>query len=291
MKRAGWLIVLSLIVALGHVTPSYADERPKNRGLFVTPIREYVKVRAGTTKDGSLTVANITEKPVTVTLSVEQFSVADYTYDYTFSSVKEDWIKLGTTQLQLQPNKSQLINYTVDAPKNAAPGGHYFTLFASASLGDGAVESKVRAATVLYVTVAGELKETSEIKKETIPWISFGNDIDFTLDVKNTGNTHFFVYTSGKVNAWTAKPDSTEVTHILLPDTTRTVGSTIAAPILPGLYTVTYGYKTEDGHTVNRSKMIVTIPPWSLAIPLGVGWIVWLVRKRSRHAGKSPTDS
>jgi uncharacterized membrane protein len=284
LKRFRPFVVISLALLLVSLCPSvsHADAQPKNKGLFISPIREYVKIAAGKVERSSLTVANITDKPVTVTLSVEQFSVADYTYDYTFTAPKEDWVKLESTQLELKPGKSQSVEYAVAVPKGATPGGHYFTLFASTSLESGGVASKVRAATVLYVTVDGQLRRTSDVLKENFPRLSFGGDIAFTMDVKNTGNTHFFTYTSGQLNGWTAKPKGEEVTHLLLPGTRRVIGATIQAPLLPGIYMATYGFRTDDGQTMNRSKHVIYIPPWSLVIPLGIIWMSILLRKRYR---------
>jgi hypothetical protein len=281
-----------LAVAALWVPTSYADTQPKNKGLFITPIREYVEVTAGQSKSGIMTIANITDNPIIVTLSVEQFSVADYTYDYTFSEVKEDWVKFQSTQVTLQPNKSQNVAYTITVPASATPGGHYFTLFATASLGKGTVTSTVRAATVLYVTVDGQLRRTSTIEKETIPWISFGGDIPFTLDVRNTGNTHFFTYVSGRLGGIFVKQDNKEETHILLPGTVRTIGSSIAAPLLPGVYPATYGYKTDDGQQVNKTKYVVYLPPWTVAIPIGGSWLaVVLLRRHRNRSGRASTGS
>lgn len=281
-------MLVALTVLMGS-SSAYADTPPKNRGLFVTPIRQYIDVAAGKTSTGSLTVANVTDHSTSVALSVEQFSVADYTYDYRFSAVKENWITFQTSQLQLEPGKSQTITYTIATPKQATPGGHYFTIFASATLNGGPTGSKVRAATVLYATVDGPLQQSSEIKKETIPWVSFGSPIDFSFDVKNTGNTHFFIYTSGKLSGWTAKPASQEVAHILLPGTVRTVTGAITPPLLPGIYTATYGYRTENGQMVNHSARIVYAPPWSLVIPLALGWVAVLFWKRKKRTKKSAT--
>ncbi len=282
-RRVGWLLVAVLAFSLVWAPTSYADDQPKNKGLFVTPTRAYIDVTAGQSSGDTMTIANITDRPMTVTLSVEQFSVADYTYDYAFTQVKEDWIKFQSSLITLQPGKSEHVSYAVIAPADAAPGGHYFTLFATTSL-EGTAKSTVKVATVLYLTVGGQLQRTTEIQKETTPWISFGGDIPFSFDVKNTGNTHFFAYAAGKVNGPFAQPETTEETHILLPAAVRTIGGSMTSPVLPGIYEAVYGYKTDDGQTVNRSKYIVYLPLWALAIPLGVSWVGVVVVKRRRNA-------
>src|SRR6266496_1812188 len=134
MRRVGTIV--GIILALFVSTPS-AQALSVDRGLQITPPRQYLTVDPGKTIKSSITVANITENPHDISLSVEHFSVADYTYTYMFDLPKEDWVKLEQTQMTLKKSESRTVSYTVSAPANATPGGHYFTLFASTSLGEG----------------------------------------------------------------------------------------------------------------------------------------------------------
>lgn len=281
-RRVRLLLMGAAVGVLCFGAPVHADE-PKNKGLFISPLRSYIHVAANSAQHGTFTVANNTASPMSIDLSVEQFSVADYTYDYQFERAKEDWVKISQTQLELAPDKSQNLNYTVATPPKATPGGHYFTIFATAHLQGN--PSQIRAATVLYVTVEGALVKTSIVNHTSVPSFSFGRDIDFSLDVKNTGNTHFFTYTSGTLSGFSANSDAPESTNLLLPGTSRIIGSTIRAPLLPGIYKATYGYRIDDGQRVQRSSYIVYIPPWSLLVPIGIAWFVYALhhyRKRRR---------
>lgn len=265
-----------------------ADTTPKDRGLLVTPLRDYIKVDPGESANDKIGVANLTPNPMDITLYAEQFSVADYTYDYQFSAPKEDWVKLQTAQLHLTAGGSKEVPYTITVPKKGAPGGHYFTIFASAKVGDG---KEIRAAVVLYVTVNGDLIQTSKIKKEVIPVVSFGGNIPFSLDVRDTGNTHFFVYVSGRLETWWPGQPASETAHLLLPKTTRTVGSEIASPILPGVYKAVYGYRTESGQRTELSKIIVYLPVWSIAIFVGLGGFIVLFLKRRKHSSHKKVNT
>lgn len=246
--------------------PAFAVKQPPNRGLFISPLRQFVTTDPGQPKSGQLTVANITDKPISVTLSVGEFSVTDYTYDYQFNSVKEDWITLSNPQVELKPFQSKSITYNLAVPKGASPGGRYFTIFATTVLRNESVDSTVRVASVLFVTVDGKLKKTSEIRKGSLPAVSFGGNIDFSLDLVATGNTYFFVYANGKLNGLSTKPAQQEAAHILVPGAARTVKGVILAPLLPGVYQATYGYKTDSGTSESRSKYIIYAPVWFLAI-------------------------
>lgn len=278
VRRLRYFIVVSMIVSL--LINGTAFAAGKDRGLLVTPLRDYITVDPGKTGEHQIGVANLTPNPMDITLYAEQFSVANYTYDYHFSAPKEDWVKLQTTHLQLKPEASKQVSYKIIVPKGAAPGGHYFTIFASAKVSQ---SKEIRAAIVLYVTVKGDLIHTSTIEKEKIPTVSFGGNIPFSLDVKDTGNTHFFVYASGHLETWWQTPQAPEAAHLLLPKAIRAVGSDIASPVLPGIYKAVYGYRAENGQRTERSRLIVYLPPWSIAIPIGIGWFIFLLLKRHKR--------
>ena len=278
MKRLSIALVFVAIIALFGV-PVKAQEQQEDKGLLITPIRAYKTVAADKTSSGSLTVGNLTRKSIDISLSVEQFSVTDYSYDYVFSPPKEQWVEFETPFLKLAPNETREVKYRIAVPKDASPGGHYFTLFAQAQLEPG---KKVRAATVLYVTVDGEITKTSTIEGAVLPDVSFGNDIPYSLTIHATGNTHFLIYASGKLEGWSVWQKTSDSAHILLPNTNRRIEGSIAAPLLPGLYKASYGYKTEEGQLVQQSKNIVYVPIWFLLILVGVIWgiIAFLQRRR-----------
>jgi hypothetical protein len=253
---------------------------PEQRGLLITPPRQYLNVDPGKVTESSFTVANLTDKPLDIFLSVEQFSVANYTYDFKFETPKEDWIKLEETKVHLEKTESHTVNYTVNAPVGATPGGHYFTLFASVDLGE---DKHIRAATVVYLTASGNLTKTSLITKTGFSWITLGGDIPISFDIQNTGNTHFLAYVSGVLRGWGPTQSSGETAHLLIPDTTRRVEGKLPGPIIPGLYKAVYGYRDEDGKDTRHSQYIVYLPPWTWVFAAGIIWFVVVFVRRKRR--------
>ncbi|HEX6461740.1 MAG TPA: hypothetical protein VFZ58_00510 [Candidatus Saccharimonadales bacterium] len=277
MRRIGLLCLLFLLLLPTPVAA--AALAPKNKGLFLTPVREYIAVNAGQSTARAFTIANITEVPARVVLSVEQFAVEDFTYDYMFKPSKKDWVKLSSTEVQLQPNKSQQVSYTVNVPKGAAPGGYYFTIFATETLGT----RKVRVGEALYVTVNGELRLTSHIQKATISSVSFGGDIHYEFDAKSTGNVHFMTYVSGRLKGFIVDITGEEKVHILLPGTVRTLSGTIPPPLFPGIYHVAFGYRVDDGQQITSTAYIAYFPQWFLVLLAGfvlLGATLWYRRRR-----------
>lgn len=271
-------LFLMIIVLFIPMTVS-AQVKPSERGLLITPPRQYLEADPGSVVKSSLTVANLTENPVEVSLAFEQFSVADYTYDYKFEMPRENWVKFEATHVPLKKTESRAVSYDIMVPKDASPGGHYFTLFASMARGDGRL---VRAATVVYVTVEGDVIKRSSIVNHSLPLISFGGEIPYQLEVRNTGNSHFLIYISGKLHGLSARPATGEVAHLLMPNTVRTVKGSIAPPLIPGIYQADYGFKDEAGRETRSKRFILYAPPWSWALLGGGIWLAVLVMKRHR---------
>jgi hypothetical protein len=260
------------------------------KGLLITPIRQQLSVDAGKAIKSDLTVANLTDSPLTVALSVGQFSVTDYSYNYTFDQPANDWLRLGVTTISLQPHESGHIPYSVVIPAHTTSGGRYYTLFASTNLSSNGVKSTLQTTDLLYLTVNGKLIRTSHLVGSSIHWLSFGRTIDFTLQALNTGNVYFFAYTNSQLHGLLVRHSSTSDTHILMPGKIRTIHSTIASPILPGIYRATYGYKTDAGQNVVQSHWIVYVPPWFIAFLLAALLFAGKFLPRRKRTPKTPTD-
>ena len=276
------ILVALLIVGLGGSASAAA---PKNKGLLISPLKTYAAVDAGNEETGTFTVANFTDRPITVDLSVKQFSVSDYAYNFSFSEPSNKWISLKTESVSIKPNENKKIEYTVSVPSGSAPGGYYFTLFASAQLSSSGLASTVRAASLLYLTVNGKLIQTSVPVGSSMSHVSYKRDIPYFIDVKNTGNVHYFANFSGSVNGLLLHTDPTGTSHLLLPGKARHVEGTVRAPFLPGIYRAHYGYRTDAGDSFMAATYIVFIPLWSIAallLALFAAYRIWVYRKKNR---------
>jgi len=281
-----WLMPLSSAAASGNPRPE--------QGLLITPLRQYLSVDAGKSTQSSLSVANLTDKPLDVNLSVRQFSVTDYTYNYTFGNPTNDWLHLGVTSVHLQPNQTSQIPYSLTVPSGSTPGGRYYTLFASANLSSQGLNNTIQAADLVYLTVNGTLTRTSHLQHSSIPWLAFGHSISFSLQPINTGNIYFFAYVSGQLHGLSAKATIAPETHLLMPGAVRTIEGSIPSPVLPGLYKATYGYKTDAGQSVMQSHLVIFVPPWSIALLLAAFLLLGRLLSRKKHPNPSkptPDDS
>lgn len=280
-------VLCSLVLSAWIPQNQAAEAATKATGLSISPLYQYTQVQAGSPQNGSITIADLNSTPMTVSLSVKRFSVSDYTYDYSFSAPGNDWINLGQTEASLQPGQSQKVAYSLNVPAGAAPGGYYYTLLASANLGNHGLNTTVQAASLLYVTVAGQLVQTGRIEHSKIPWFSFGKGVTYSLDALNTGNVHYFVYTSGSLHGMFLSKQSAALTYLLMPGHLRRLTGTIPAPWLPGIYHASYGYHTDSSSKlITRSRSILFIPPWFVAAVV----IILLFGGKLWHRKKSITS-
>jgi uncharacterized membrane protein YjjB (DUF3815 family) len=288
------LWIITIVTSLAFIVPGIAiADTPKSAttpsdGLYISPVREYITASPNDPVTHALTVANHSKKTMVVTLSLQEFTVTDYSYDYQFKEPGQQWVHFAQNEIKLEAGKSQTVSYTLQPPATAEPGGHYLSIVITAALDGGAAQTRLQAAEMLYITVKGDLHQSTRIVDDRIPHLTFG-DTPFTITARNTGNTHVFTYLYGQLEGLSAQPKSSEVAHLLMPGTVRSFSDAIPAPLLPGLYKAVYGYTTNAGQQAERSTWVLYIPVWSIAIGIGLiiggavlGRFLWRRRQTKR---------
>lgn len=259
-----------------------------NKDLSIAPLRTEKTIDAGKSTSGTFKVTNDTEAPMTIKLSVKQFSVQDYTYNYLFREPDVGWVSLTDSQIQLQPGSSKQIGYTVTVPIGAAPGGHYFSMIAGTTVSGGrSFPITMQVGTLLYLTVNGTTTKRAELGESQIPSVVFGRTVPYQFDVRSTGNTHFtadfFVQMGDRQSGQEG---------MVLPDTTRRIKGSVDAPVLPGLYTVTYGYETDSSsEPVTRTTRVLYVPVWFILATVVVVFVAVITPIRHRRKRSKANSS
>lgn len=260
-----------------------------NKGLSISPLRKQISVKAGAVQYGSATVANLTDKTMVVSMSIKEFSVDTISYEYKFNEPSRNWVGTNLESVYLQPREKKSIDYEIQVPSSAKPGGYYYALFASTQPQDASFPSTIQVVSLIYMTVDGELDRSSVLKKESVPWLVMGSSVPYTFTVQNTGNVHFVAYFRGVVEGLWTKNIGPESVHIMMPGSPREVSGSVQMPVLPGAYKMTYGYKVDyDSSEVSKTAIIVFVPPWFLA---GVLFVVlcirWMRQRKHTHSDDS----
>jgi hypothetical protein len=116
--------------------------------------------------------------------------------------------------------------------------------------------------------------------------IVLGSRIPYQLDVKNTGNIHYFAYFSASIDSLFYHEEPTGTSRLLMPGAIRHIEQTLPAPTLPGIYKVTYGYKPDQGETVKRTSYVLNLPPWFILLLAVIALAgAWLYGRRRPATG------
>lgn len=269
-RRLCSALLLGLLVCMGPAAPATAANTASGAGLQITPTQQEAKITAGKPKAASVIVANLSRNTMVVTLSVKEFSVANYTYDYSFSNPHRNWITFTDRTVVLQPGKSKTVPFTIQSEQNATPGGYYYTVFASTTYAKGGLQNTVQAASLLYVRVNGAVKQTGKVVRAQIQRVVFGKQIGFNIDALNTGNVYYPATVFGQAHGPFTSHTAARVSHLLIPDKVRRLTGNIPSPLLPGIYQVSFGYTTGDAGRVELSRVVVYLPYWFFAVVIGI---------------------
>lgn len=288
------LVVGSLLFVVGaYVSPTpivnaqATTSVAKPKGLTLSPLRSELDIAPGTSVEGVLTVTNSTDKSMTVRSSAEEFSVVNQQYDYAFSAESNvaKWVTFNPVELDLAVGESKRISFNVGIPLTAEPGGRYISLFASTDteLSGGDVFSRQRIASLLYITVLGDVTRAGNLVSLASPWAVGGKSL-WSMALQNTGTTHFRSRYNVTVQNVLGDDMGVSATGdaLILPGTVRSVADALPLPQLPGLYKYIYTIGLGDTPATTETRLVLYVPPVATAVG-GVAIILLisvLLRKR-----------
>ena len=265
-----FVILLSITFACSWSNQTGAVTSTKLKGLTLSPLRSELNIAPGTSLNGTLTVINSTDKPMVVNLSATEFSVINQQYDYAFTAESNlaKWVTFSQSEINLAAGKSQKVTFTVGVPLSAEPGGRYVSLFASTNVetSDSAVESVQRIASLLYITVTGDVTRVGHLVSLSSPWLVSGQSM-WTVALQNTGTTHFRSrYNVQTQNLFSASVASSFGDALILPNTIRLVSDDLPLPQLPGIYKIVYMIGLGDTPAVTETRYLLYMPPAAMII-------------------------
>lgn len=259
-RESGWLlavcaVMFSLIMASFAVP---ASAQTGQAGLSVAPPNTDLTLSSGEQVTRSLTVTNEGSAAASITLAANNFTAsgeeggASYLPDG--SGGLADWMTLSPASFELESGSSRDVTVIIDVPSNASAGGHYATVFAYTAAADNVSGSGAAVTTAIganfLVNISGNVIESASIAEFSTPRsrLNAGEDVEFTIRVTNSGNTHISptgvveVYRKGvKVDELTLNAAGSAV----LPNSTRAFTVSSDKALLPGAYsamaTVSYG--------------------------------------------------
>jgi hypothetical protein len=259
------------------------------KGLTLSPLRSELNIAPGMSFGGTLIVTDATDQPMAVNVNAEEFSVIDQQYDYAFTADSDlaKWVTFTPTEVNLEAGESQTVDYAVGVPLSAEPGGRYISLFAStdAGMSNDGVNSEQRVASLLYITVLGNVSRVGHLISLSSPWAITGNS-QWSATIQDTGTTHFRSRYSVQVQyLFGGVATSMSGSALILPNTIRAVSDLLPAPQLPGIYKIVYTIGLGDTPAKTETRYLLYMPPLA-SIVIAAGVVVLVLGLRHRRLTK-----
>lgn len=188
---------VSLLFFLFYIyQPAHAQV---GKAVTIIPPKFELFSNPGDTIVEKIKVQNESDSPLTFSVVVEDFTtsgeegqvVLEGEDTSTYSLAR--WIEPETKDLILQPNEERSINFLINVPRDAEPGGHYASILFSTGADQDVPGSAVvaqRIGSLILLRVSGNVNEQANIESFSVPGYSEKGPVNFSLRVKNEGNVH-----------------------------------------------------------------------------------------------------
>ena len=172
----------------------------QGRGLGISPLTFELTANPGDVIINQLRVYNPSDSTIGMKMEVEDFTVTgeighvkiEPAETETYSLVR--WVETEPTEFTLGPGEWKFVNFTINVPEDAEPGGHYGSILASTVgvVGPGITGSAIaqRVGALVLLSVSGNIKEELTVESFSAPKYSEYGLIPFTIRFKNTGTIH-----------------------------------------------------------------------------------------------------
>jgi hypothetical protein len=198
-KRISVLIGL-VVVFMGLVC--FGSNAFAGTGLTIQPIKISHTLNPGEEVKGVISLSNASDdEEVEVQTIVEDFIPAAGSSNVQFVGRSEglstvrDWITLDIPpSFTFKQGEAKEVSYTIKAPANAEPGGHFGVMFFKAlrKSDSGQLKIGTQVGILLFVTIPGNhLQKGKILDFHVAPFVNGDALIPFNIKFENTGTVHF----------------------------------------------------------------------------------------------------
>lgn len=275
MFKKIWIFPVALFAAgILMIAPAKSQDSTAKTGIQISPLSYEFEIKSGATQAGKFTIKNLDGVPMDYALETELFETISEEGAPSFKGVTRptgvstlaDWIKFSTPITgTLEAYSSLEINFTIEVPANAEPGGHYAAIFAKQIKKDAEGKTQLgvssRVGLILLVSVPGQVTKGGEITSFTHPSFVWKGPIDFSMKFRNTGTVHYESIGTVNIDPIIGKSRTVNLgTHTVIPKSTRLYSGTWNNNYPFGYYKLTAEAKDGEGKTVMATGVLWAIP-------------------------------
>lgn len=266
--------------------------------ISISPVTFELTANSGDILVNKIRIYNPSDSTIAVRMEVEDFSpmgelgevIVAPEEEMTYSLKR--WVRTEPTEFTLKPREQRFINFTINIPDNAEPGGKYGSILASTvgvagpDITGAAIAQKVGA--LVLLTVSGEVEENLIVKEFTVPNFSEYGPVPFSIRFENTGTVHIRPRGFVTVFDWRGNKivDIEFPQQNVIPGAIRKIEVSWDRKWLIGRYTATLigSYGTAN-LPLKPPVVVFWVFPWKMALGISLGLmavITYFVKTRGR---------
>lgn len=285
------------VIAIGVFATIHAQKA--SPGLQVHPSNFEVTLQPGQPTTETVYLENRTDQTLPIKVGLKNFTAQGEegavnltSEDTTYALAK--WITVSPTTATIAPHEQQKFTFTVTAPTNAEPGGHYGSLVFATTPdknvnGTGAVLSE-EVASLILAHIPGNVTENASVESFA-PEKNFYEFGPVTMDmrVKNSGQIHIQPKGQALIKGTLGDTYTVDLQpYNVLPGATRKIPVVLTNKLLLGKYTVQLiaAYGTTNQQLTGSTEFIAFPVRYGL-VALVVLFLLFLMRKRIGKAFKA----
>lgn len=312
-------LLAGLILSIVFTVVGVATAQELQRTFTVVNPAIVQNLNPGDTAEGTTKVINDSNAPLTFSVDVQDFIVVDdkgtpnilppNTLNNKYSAAS--WIGVTPSTFTIKPGEKQTLNYYIQIPKDAKPGGHYAAIVykpkvdIQANATGGVVSTQV--GSLFYVTVKGAVKEEASIKKFFANSFQEYGPVKLLTQIKNNGDLHITPkgsiqltgFLTNKTYVFNDQKRSDVPVGNIFPETLRNFDNTVGSNLMIGRYKAvllaSYGINNNLPLT---ATLYFWVFPWRLVlvivlavVAIILGWMYWNKRKKDQSKGSKETKT
>jgi len=286
LRFLGFYLLLAVGILLSGAGVSFAQE---GLGVALSPTNFELTANPGDLLVNKIMVLNPTEAVISVKMVIEDIAAVGETGEViveppeteTYSLAK--WTTAEPLEFTLEPKQQKYVDFYIQVPPNAEPGGHYGSVLAmiTAAVGEGmtgaATAQKVGA--LLLLTVSGKVKESLRVKEFSAPSFSEYGPVNFNIRFQNEGSVHVRPKGFVTITSWRGKVADLEFPQQnVIPGAIRRIETKWDKKWIIGRYTATLvGSYGSTNTPLQPVTIIFWVFPWRVAVVVCVAALLLLI--------------
>ncbi|MFN3301522.1 MAG: hypothetical protein ACK413_00630 [Patescibacteria group bacterium] len=282
--------------------------------ITISPLIFDLSVHPGEILKNTLRLYNPGQQTLKVVMSVEDFKAVGEEGSVEITQLEPEiekiysltkWVEIKPSQFEISPREEKFVEFTINVPIEAEPGGKYGALIANVGkidtleAGTGAMILQ-KVASLLLVSVSGPVEEKLLVREFKGPTFQEYGPINFSLRLENLGTVHLRPRGTVAITDWRNKKvaDLIIPQQVVMPKGRRIINIKWDKKNILGRFTATvvgsYGSTNEPFTAV----WTFWVWPWKLSLAIFIAAILiiyffyrtrkrWLAALRILFKGES----